>query len=411
MTKDNARAVRHYRPLIYLALLMPVGTTTAAPGSSVADLLGAETNIEAAKAEIVDTLEDAANDLLGKKAPFLKLNYLGNDDDSDSNGITVDYDWSREKTKSRAPDIDLSTLAPGDRKRFRFVSSALSVQVKGSYSHEDTANINNLSTAGLSLRMHVVDEGWLVKLDDPGQISDCIGELDPDEYDEEQAFNAAMAACTRDYFEITRSRDVHTWAYDAGLNYRIEANEDYTEHQNVYGLTTTLVFEPYRGSTLQKLNAFDYPFRFVTRPLWSDNADYNARLPSVHFALEQVDPTSHTARRALPGGSDRYDRWHLELAFASEVANIGQYPITFESSYRVWHENSAPAAVKAADLDEFRYSTVAFYFPAAIFGLGELSDFYLSYTHGRQPFDLDTGEAVAIGWKSNLKDLFANLLE
>lgn len=403
--------MRQHLPLLCLALLMPGGPTAAATGDSVADLLGSETNIEAAKAEMVDTLESAANDLLSKEALFLKLNYLGNDDDSNSDGLTLDYDWSREKTKSRTPDVDLSTMAPGDKKRFRFVSSALAAQVKGSYSHEDTANINNLSTAGLSLRMHVVDDGWLVKLDDPAQINNCIGALDPDEYDEEQAFNAAMAACTRDYFEITRSQDVHTWAYDAGLNYRIEANEDYTEHQEVYGLTATLVFEPYRGSMLQKLNVFDYPFRFVTRPLWSDNPNYNASLPSVHVALEQVDPTSHTARRALPGGADSYDRWHLELAFASEVANIGQYPITFESSYRVWHENSAPAAVTAADLDEFRYGTVARYFPAAIFGLGELSDFYLSYTHGRQPFDLDTGEAIAIDWKSNLADLFTNLLE
>lgn len=258
-------------------------------GSILSQLVTAE-KIEEARETIFDRLEEEANKQLKKAAPFLSINYLGNDDDSETDGWALDYDWSKSVEKLRVPNADLSGLSPGDKKRFKFAEQALAAELKGSFAHEDTSNVNNLASAGIGINLKVVDSGWLVKMENPDKVNECVNRLELEDFESDPEFDAAMRACNKPYFDIVRNMDAPSFSYSFNLNYKIEANADYTEHHKVYGISTGLAFEPSSGSALQMLNIFDYPFRFFTRPFSANAEDYNASLPSVYFALENVDP-------------------------------------------------------------------------------------------------------------------------
>lgn len=371
--------------------------------------LATEEKIEEARVTIIDRLEEEANRQLRKAAPFLSLNYLGNDDDSESDGWGLDYDWSKSVAKSKVPNADLSGLSPGDKKRFKFTQQALSAELKGSYAHEDISNVNNLSSAGIGINLNVVDSGWLMRMESPRKAEECMNALERDDFDSDPAFDAATDACFAPYFDIVRNMESPTFSYSFNLNYKIEANADYTEHHKVYGVSSGLAFEPSSGSALQMLNIFDYPFRFFTRPFFANAENHNANLPSVYFALENVDPSKDSLRNSLPGGDGRFDRLNFEISFSTLVATAKNYPITFEADYRLFREISPSSVIKAAELDRFEYSSFAIYLPSGVFNIESKSDFFLRYMHGKLPFDSQTNEAISIGWKSNLQDLVKNL--
>lgn len=370
-----------------------------------------------AEEHIKGLIEERANAWLDKQFPYLKINYANNDDAAQEDGWIVDYDWSRSGNRVDLPDTDLAGLQEGDTRKFRMLDSGFTAHAKGSYAYNDTTNSNDLSSAGLTFHMRVVDQGLLVKMNEADRIESvkCIGDLElPDNPTDADmtAYDAKSKECSARYFQLQEEHSTHTYAYDLQLAYQVEANQDYTEHQEVYSLGTTLVFEPAIGSAWQAANVLDYPFRYITRPLFSRDAHYNARWPSLHLAYGTVDPSKNSVRNALPQGDESYDRWHGEIAFQSQVAKIANYPITFETSYRVYREVSAPDAVKAADLGEFTYSTTSLFAPASLFGVDlENHEIYITYVHGKLPFDVATKETLLLGWKFNLDVLFSALLE
>lgn len=359
------------------------------------------------EASLRSLIAQEANGFLGQRLPWLKIKYVSASTTGNDDGWAAEYDWSRTWGQTAVPDLEIAPVGSGEvKKRFRFAQLGLRAHAKGSYAYGGASNNQDLSTAGFSLGLDGVDLGWVNRLDAAAQaaVQVCIASLGDSLSREE--YDAASRRCGKPYFDFKRDHGSHAYSYRLGLDYQVEANDNYGQHHEVYGVKAVLAFAPASGSLAQRLNLFDYPFRYLTRPFSTGGADYDASYPSVCLALEHVDPTKNTARNQLPGGAEAYERLHLEVAFSTRVLTFNGTPVTFEGSYRIYRELSAPEAVRTAGLDEFNYGTAMLYMPARLFGLpGGRQDFYLGYSSGELPFDQQSSEALEIGWRSDLSVL------
>lgn len=151
----------------------------------------------------------------------------------------------------------------------------------------------------------------------------------------------------------------------AGLFYRLEAEQTLDDRQEAYGGRVTL----------GKMGLF---------------ADNDAFALSVNLA--QIDPEADTAREAvLPEALDHYDRWDAELYYSYPMKGEPLEKITI--SYRYFRETNAPAAVRDAGLDRYRYSKIMFWLK---------DELYLAYATGELPFDVAADQHVELGWSYSL---------
>ena len=156
-----------------------------------------------------------------------------------------------------------------------------------------------------------------------------------------------------------------TFTIKAGLFYRLEAEQTLDDRQEAYGVR----------ATLGRMGLF---------------ADNDALALSVNLA--QIDPEADTARQAaLAEKLDHYDRWDVELYFSYPMKGEPLEKITV--SYRYFREQDAPAAIRQAGLDRYRYSKIMFWLK---------DELYLAYATGELPFDVAADQHVELGWSYSL---------
>lgn len=114
----------------------------------------------------------------------------------------------------------------------------------------------------------------------------------------------------------------------------------------------------------------------------------------IDLKFGQVDPTEDELRQAALGTAslDMFYRWDAELLYMLPLSSDGTVR-DFEFNYRYYLENSAPAAVKAADLDTHRMAT---------FRLGLKGGLFIAYSTGTLPFDRESDRIYAIGFSYQL---------
>lgn len=339
---------------------------------------------------------DATQKLLKDKLPFLSIRHIDNDNSGREDGYAVDYDWSRtfsnSKTMISARDSNAST------KRLTFTSYDLELSAKGSYAWSDAVNNEDLSKIGVSARYMQSSSAWQDLARTSAMYQGCVTGTEPGPGADER-----IAACWLEF--ITPNESQGAFAYELGLDYNTEGNQDFTEKQLAYGAHIALSYEPARNSAIQRLNIFDYPFRWIRTV--TNSPDFNASLPTVSLALEQVDPSDNSIRTTLADASSSFDRAHFTAAFSTGVGVVNGFPITFEWIYQRFYEADAPASVEAAGLDDFEFNKISLYVPLPLLGINlESEEVYLRYTSGSLPFDTSGEEAVVIGWQSSLSDLF-----
>jgi hypothetical protein len=151
----------------------------------------------------------------------------------------------------------------------------------------------------------------------------------------------------------------------AGLFYRFEAEQSLDDRQEAFGARTTL----------GKMGLF---------------ADNDALALSLNLA--QIDPETDTAREAvLTEKLEHYDRWDVELYYSYPMKGNPLEKISI--SYRYFREHDAPAAVRMAGLDRYRYSKITFWLK---------DELYLAYATGELPFDIAADQHVELGWSYSL---------
>jgi hypothetical protein len=179
----------------------------------------------------------------------------------------------------------------------------------------------------------------------------------------------------------------------------LEADQKLDSKQWTYGVRAMFELKAWNDSSaLAKFNLLDYPFA-ATRALTGYESGCaggsgcfkprGTAWPSVLVGLDRVS-AADDAPRALVGETGDYSRLRLEASFRTPVARYGADELYVSVSYRYYEELDASAAVRAADLDSFRYFTVA---------LGGDDGIYVSYTDGRLPFDFVDDQVFELGYQ------------
>lgn len=114
----------------------------------------------------------------------------------------------------------------------------------------------------------------------------------------------------------------------------------------------------------------------------------------IDLKFGQVDPRQDELRQAALGTDslDTFYRWDAEFLYMLPLSSDGTVR-DFEFNYRYYLENSAPAAIKAADLDTHRMAT---------FRLGLKGGLFIAYSTGTLPFDRESDRIYAIGFSYQL---------
>lgn len=114
----------------------------------------------------------------------------------------------------------------------------------------------------------------------------------------------------------------------------------------------------------------------------------------IDLKFGQLDPKEDELRQAALGTAslDTFYRWDAEFLYMLPISSDGTVR-DFEFNYRYYLENSAPAAIKAADLDTHRMAT---------FRLGLKGGLFIAYSTGTLPFDRESDRIYAIGFSYQL---------
>lgn len=139
---------------------------------------------------------------------------------------------------------------------------------------------------------------------------------------------------------------------------------------------------------------FDYPFALIRgteKPVHRLN-----RNGGPHFwgGVGIVDASSANTRTELVGKEDNFARAHFGIFYRTEVYS-GTTPkksVSLELTWRYYYEFDAPAAIRRADLDHTSYfkATLLFW-----------DDYFLEYTDGKLPLDVEGASTVSVGWRHN----------
>lgn len=216
-------------------------------------------------------------------------------------------------------------------------------------------------------------------------------------YEDEDALDASP-----EWGQIMRSMGANLetqWILDLGAKVAMESNQDFSDTQYAYGLQAAGLVRAWNGdSRLARFNIFDYPFaltRFVATCVsgksakWAPSGRY---LPTLLIGVDMVDPANNDTRLAVDPEEDPYPRLSGEIAFRSEVAQIGNKDLLFSFSLRHFQEIDPSDAITDADLDEQTYTAFSL----------DYGNVRITYADGKLPFDREEDNSFQIGLKFNI---------
>lgn len=137
----------------------------------------------------------------------------------------------------------------------------------------------------------------------------------------------------------------------------------------------------------------DWPFQLLR--LGGDIQDHLNRNGGPYFngGIGMVDAGQNEARLALTTEHQQFLRAHFGLFYRTELISISDSKsVALELQWRYYHEFDPPAPVRARKLDS------ASYFKATVLLPG---DYFLAFTDGKLPLDLEGASTVSAGWRHN----------
>lgn len=179
--------------------------------------------------------------------------------------------------------------------------------------------------------------------------------------------------------------------WDLQAHATLESDQQFRKKQWAYGGKLSLVGRDWRrDSPLGWANVLDYPFA-ATRWLFNgeDFQPSACTLPSLVVGLDQVDPSKDEDRLKIDPNKSRFDRWRAEVAFKTRIMSWNGQKLFVRAAYRRFHERNASGAIENANRDDFEYVVVKVDLPGK---------FFVSYSHGKLPFDLKSQAVYALGW-------------
>ncbi len=106
-----------------------------------------------------------------------------------------------------------------------------------------------------------------------------------------------------------------------------------------------------------------------------------------------VDASGNDARTALTDDHQTFPRAHFGVFYRTEVLAVSESKaVALELQWRYFHEFNAPAAIRARKLDNTSYFKATLLFPG---------NYFLEYTDGKLPIDVEGASTVSVGWRYN----------
>ena len=346
-------------------------------------------------------LREELPELLSKKTDNFQLKYIEPSDADDKPGWGIDYAWKIKKES--AP-----SAAPADGQPFTISRLSYELAIDGSYVFDDARNNQDLSTITANLKLARGSFGKLVVKDEEiGKVFQrCLLAIPFPTAGNEAAYDRDQSKCVKaNGIDKLIEDEPGASYYWLDFHGGVEANQDYSQTHTLFGLAGAYSYQP--AADHARYNVFDAPFRLLRQSFSGQtDTDYTAPYPSLLLGIERLDADEKDPRSALT--TDRnFTRAKAEIAFNTQVANLGGQIVRLNASYRYFKELSAPSAVKAADLDEFNFFTVSLRFPAQLLPLIESNDYelFVSYTSGKLPFGVESDQAFEIGISTNVQAL------
>src|SRR5688572_959659 len=119
------------------------------------------------------------------------------------------------------------------------------------------------------------------------------------------------------------------------------------------------------------------------------------RAGGPHFwaGIAMVNASENDARQALSTEHETFPRFHFGAQYRTELFSISETKsVALELAWRFYYEFDAPDPIKDAELDQTSYFKVTVLFPG---------NYFLEYTDGRLPVDVDSASTVSAGWRYN----------
>ena len=319
-----------------------------------------------------------------------KIKAFENDSDTSENGLGFSYDYTKV--------IPLNEYRYSGSKNTTTGYSA-NFKANGNVAFDDDINPadfldTRLSFSGFRYRSGISQNG----------ATDLAARFDRLNKLEDDAAGANSLEEQREILERTENivdeirNSLGSRSYiEVDLNVGIESDQKFDQTQWSYGAQVALDYKSHKRDAWQtQFNMFDWPFALIRmfsghNPNDSRFQPYGSTIPTLVFGYDQVDPQDNLAREAV-GETSSFDRYRAEIFFRTPIAYIGNSEIWFNADWRFYQENSASAAIKAADLDKFDYRTIS---------ISSSNGVFVSYRKGSLPFDIADERAYEIGWKFN----------
>ena len=360
----------------------------------------ATTNASAQPESSTLTKEDLRSlvaNVLSDKFPQLDFKYVSAEGSNTESGYAIGYDWSWKRNNLKYVRDNSDNVSARDLNISLFANGTLALQ--------DTTNPSNLSEAGFSFDYIQANLGNLEKRLSTKQSVDYQNCLDAIDTTDREEYDAESKQCVLNHgvHEVHQANQADNWVYGGNLNAKIEANEDYSQKQYVYGIEGFFSVKPHPESKLKNVNIFDYPFR-ATRSIFPAQEEFVPSWPVFRLGVQTVDVKDNDPRMAIAPAEDSFDRVFGEVAFNTVIAYVDDIPIKINFSYRIYEELDATSMIKAAGLDKFDYFSASIQVPANLLTgvVPASSSFFVSYTDGKLPFDRESTRSYQVGWQTNL---------
>lgn len=354
-------------------------------------------------------LRKLAAKYMSERIDFLDVSYLEPNGNNNENGFLLSYKWNIESNDQWVGVKD---------KRFGMRRTSYGLDIDGKYAFGDAVNNSDLSTISAKFSMERGDFGEI----DPDArensipFQDCLKELEerfpqPDDEEDDLAWSQYRidsedfenSCWTNNGIDMIIKDDESAYIYGIDFHAKLEGNQDFDDSNLVYGLSGVLAMQP--SIQARKLNIFDFPFRLMRENV-SNNSNYVAPWPSIKLDIDRVDASDNEMREALTTDT-KFTRATAEIAFQTILASFKSEPVRFNISYRYFHEFSAPVAIEAVGMDSFDYVAMSLRFPARLLPIIESKEyeFFISYTNGQLPFDLQSEQVFEVGIATNISQL------
>ncbi|MDQ8182592.1 hypothetical protein [Pelagicoccus sp. SDUM812005] len=174
----------------------------------------------------------------------------------------------------------------------------------------------------------------------------------------------------------------------------IESDQSFEVVRHSFGMHASVLAKGWgSGSALGRYNVLDYPGALVRYLFgYGDWQPRGTAFPEFLVGVDRIDPTDEDDPRVLAGDDSDYSRFRFTASFRSEVGKLFGDRIFVEGTYRYFSEFDPEEVIEDVGLSSSTYYTLSLLLPG---------NYFVSYAHGRLPFDEIDESVYQLGLKYN----------